>query len=135
MHHQHINMGYGLKHMFRMAYCFAVHRKSTIHLRAEIVMVFLAFILMEFLLLFSWSIFMSQQLFVVFLQYIYVKWKSFMNVFMWQILHAFDFCFWMAFFFIYALKFVGLTIDAHVDFWIKTFVINDTNQSLPSCGQ
>lgn len=49
MHHQHINMGYGLKHMFRMAYCFAVHRKSTIHLRAEIVMVFLAFILMEFL--------------------------------------------------------------------------------------
>lgn len=42
-------MGYGLKHMFRMAYCFAVHRKSTIHLRAEIVMVFLAFILMEFL--------------------------------------------------------------------------------------
>lgn len=36
-------MGYGLKHMFRMAYCFAVHRKS------EIVMVFLAFILMEFL--------------------------------------------------------------------------------------
>lgn len=38
-------------------------------------------------------------------------------------------------FFLYALKFVGLTIDAHVDFWIKTFVINDTNQSLPSCGQ
>lgn len=38
-------MGYGLKHMFRMAYCFAVHRKSTIHLRAEFVMVFLAFIL------------------------------------------------------------------------------------------
>lgn len=75
MHHQHINMGYGLKHMFRMAYCFAVNRKSTIHLRAEIVMVFLALILMEFLLLFSWSIFMSQQLFVVFLQYIYVKWK------------------------------------------------------------
>lgn len=135
MHHQHINMGYGLKHMFRMAYCFAVHRKSTIHLRAEIVMVFLAFILMEFLLLFSWSIFMSQQLFVVLSAVYLCQMEIIYECF--RVTHFA--CIWFlllnGIFFLYALKFVGLTIDAHVDFWIKTFVINDTNQSLPSCGQ
>lgn len=51
-------MGYGLKYMFRMVYCFVVYRKLIIYLRVEIVMVFFVFILMEFLFLFFWSIFM-----------------------------------------------------------------------------